>query len=236
MIIRKPKKLKVYKLNHIFTPESFIKKKNNLSILSITSNNEFQKKLKLKNNYDKNITEINETNKYNYKDLLLSKSNSKLSLKNMINNSDRKIYISNKKLLKVGENFNNKENNKVNNLFIKSSINNFPSMTKSYVSIYNSSYNDKRKKFFKKFNKNKFNLNNNFYMNNYKLLPKINGSKSKKYSLTLYEKEKKKQKDIYDEKLKEKILELEACEKKFDEEIFRTLSKLELEEKNLVEI
>ncbi len=236
MIIRKPKKLKVYKLNHIFTPESFIKKKNNLSILSITSNNEFQKKLKLKNNYDKNITEINQTDKYNYKDLLLSKSNSKLSLKNMINNSDRKIYISNKKLLKVGENFNNRENNKVNNLFIKSSINNFPSMTKSYVSIYNSSYNEKRKKFFKKFNKNKFNLNNNFYMNNYKLLPMINGSKSKKYSLTLYKKEKKKQRDIYDEKLKEKILELEACEKKFDEEILRTLSKLELEEKNLEEI
>ena len=67
----------------------------------------------------------------------------------------------------------------------------------------------------------------------YLTLPKLKDSKTKKYSLSLYNKEKQRQKERYDEKLREKLLELEECEKKFDIEIYNTLSKLNEEEKRL---
>ena len=54
--------------------------------------------------------------------------------------------------------------------------------------------------------------------------------------MSLYEKEQKKQRDKYNEKLTEKLLELEECEKKFDIEILNTLSKLNDEEQKLYEL
>ena len=90
-----------------------------------------------------------------------------------------------------------------------------------------------------KANKIKKNLFNKEYLynknKNLNLLPKLENSKSKKFSLSLYNKEKRRQRDRYNEKLKEKLLELEECEKKFDVEIFNTLSKLNDEEKRLYE-
>ena len=44
--------------------------------------------------------------------------------------------------------------------------------------------------------------------------------------MSLFEKEKKKQRDKYKEKLRVKLFELEKCEKKFDVEIYNTLNKL----------
>ena len=83
----------------------------------------------------------------------------------------------------------------------------------------------------------KKNLFNKEYLQNknnkYLTLPKLKDSKTKKYSLSLYNKEKQRQKERYDEKLREKLLELEECEKKFDIEIYNTLSKLNEEEKRL---
>ena len=85
------------------------------------------------------------------------------------------------------------------------------------------------------FNKNKTNEKDKNIFNrknkNFGLLPKLKGTKEKKFSLSLFEREKKKQRNIYKEKLREKLFELEACEKKFDVEIYNTLSKLNDEEK-----
>ena len=67
-------------------------------------------------------------------------------------------------------------------------------------------------------------------------MPKLKGSKSKKFSMSLYEKEQKKQRDKYNEKLREKLSELEECEKKFDIEILNTLFKLNDEEHKLYEL
>lgn len=50
--------------------------------------------------------------------------------------------------------------------------------------------------------------------------------------MSLYELEKKREKERYNEMLREKFLELETCEKKFDIVIKETLKKLN-EEKNL---
>ena len=54
--------------------------------------------------------------------------------------------------------------------------------------------------------------------------------------MSLFEKEKKKQRDKYKEKLRVKLFELEKCEKKFDVEIYNTLSKLNEEEKKFNKI
>jgi hypothetical protein len=70
-----------------------------------------------------------------------------------------------------------------------------------------------------------FNLKkNNFCLNEL--------SKKAKKKMTLYELEKKREKERYNEMLREKFLELETCEKKFDIVIEETLKKLN-EEKNL---
>ena len=83
----------------------------------------------------------------------------------------------------------------------------------------------------------KRNLFNKEYLHNknnkYLTLPKLKDSQIKKFSLSLYNKEKERQRESYNEKLREKLLELEECEKKFDIEIYNTLSKLNEEEKRL---
>jgi hypothetical protein len=74
-------------------------------------------------------------------------------------------------------------------------------------------------------NNNIFNLKkNNFFLKEL--------SKKTKKKMTLYELEKKREKERYNEMLQEKFLELETCEKKFDIVIEETLKKLN-EEKNL---
>ena len=57
------------------------------------------------------------------------------------------------------------------------------------------------------------------------------GAKKTKKKMTLYELEKKREKERYNEMLREKFLELETCEKKFNIVIEETLKKLN-EEKN----
>ena len=186
MIIRKPIKLKVYRLSYLYTHESYNKIKNFLLLQNLTTNYELQKKKKLNRNSDINLTET----KY-------------------------KNDISSKKSL-------TKSNIKINNLSLKNSINNIFMSHKSYFN--KNKTNEKDKNIFNQKNKN------------FGLLPKLKGTKEKKFSLSLFEREKKKQRNIYKEKLREKLFELEACEKKFDVEINNTLSKLNEEEKKFNKI
>ena len=167
MIIRKPIKLKAYRLSYIYT--------------------ELQKKKKLNRNYNINLTET----KY-------------------------KNDTSSKKIL-------TKLNIKMNTSSLKHSINSIFSPHKSYETF--KSLNDSNKNIFNKKNY----LNKNYYV----FLPKLKGTKEKKFSLSLFEKEKKKQRDKYKEKLRVKLFELEKCEKKFDVEIYNTLNKLNEEEGKL---
>ena len=113
-----------------------------------------------------------------------------------------------------------KLNIKMNTLSLKHSINNIFSPHKSYETF--KSLNERKKNIFNKKNY----LNKNYYV----FLPKLKGTKEKKFSLSLFEKEKKKQRNIYKEKLRVKLFELEKCEKKFDVEIYNTLNKLNEEE------
>jgi hypothetical protein len=106
-------------------------------------------------------------------------------------------------------------------------------MPKKIYKPINTSFNMKKPS---KSNKNFFNRKKLFNNNNYISLPKLKGSKSKKYSMSLYEKEQKKQRDKYNERLRDKLLELEECEKKFDIEIMNTLSKLNEEEHKLYDL
>ena len=213
MIIRKPIKLKAYRLSYIYNKESYNKIKNNLLLHNLTSNYDLQKKLNLKNNYDTTLTELKELST---KNSLLAKS--KLSGINPNNYSSKKSLL--------------KPKIKISNLILKNSINNLYMPKKIYKPI-NTSFNMKKPS---KSNKNFFNRKKLFNSNNYISLPKLKGSKSKKYSMSLYEKEQKKQRDKYNERLRDKLLELEECEKKFDIEIMNTLSKLNEEEHKLYDL
>ena len=208
MIIRKPIKLKAYRLSYIYKNESYSKYKNNLLLHNLTSNYDLQNKIKQKNNYDNNLTETKEQES-DYKNLLLSKS----SGINQNNSSSIKSLI--------------KPNLKMGNLILKNNIKNYSIPKKDYKTIINISNSNKSKK--------KYLYNKNYINNKYRFLPKLKGSKEKKYSMSLFEKERKDQRDRYNEKLREKLLELEECEKKFDVEIFNTLSKLNEEEHKLYE-
>ena len=186
MIIRKPTKLKEYKLSYLYTHEYYNKKKNSLLFQNITTDYEIQKKNKLNRNSDVNLTEPKYKNDKN-----------------------------SKKSLKI--------NLKLNAFSIRNSINNIFMPRESYIYFRN-----------KAIEKNKNIFNRKKYINkNYEFLPILKGTKEKKYSLSLFEKEKKKQRDKYEQKLREKLYELEACEKKFDVEIYNTLYKLNEEEKKL---
>ena len=213
MIIRKPIKLKAYRLSYIYNKESYNKIKNNLLLHNLTSNYDLQKKLNLKNDYDTNLTELKDLST---KNSLLAKS--KLSGINPNNYSSKKSLL--------------KPKIKINNMILKHSINNLYMPKKIYKPI-NTSFNMKKPS---KSNKNFFNRKKLFNNNNYISLPKLKGSKSKKYSMSLYEKEQKKQRDKYNERLRDKLLELEECEKKFDIEIMNTLSKLNEEEHKLYDL
>ena len=212
MRIRKQIKLKEYRLSYLFNNETYNKLKNNLLLHNVTSNYEQQKNIQLKNDYDTDITEI----KGIKKDLILPKTNINNIKTN--NNSLNKIFFKSKL--------------KINNLQINNSNNIFPINKKSYKTITNNNTSFNMEKI-NKSNKNLFNKKNLYNKNNCKILPRLKGSKEKKNSMNLFEREKKKQRDKYNEKLREKLLELEICEKQFDAEIYNTLSKLNEEGKKL---
>ena len=114
MIIRKPIKLKAYRLSYIYKNESYSKYKNNLLLHNLTSNYELHKKMNLKNTYNPNLTELKE---FSTKNSLLTKS--KLSGVN------QDIYSSKKSIIKPNS-------IRMDNLLIKNSINNSLMPKKSY--------------------------------------------------------------------------------------------------------
>ena len=122
----------------------------------------------------------------------------------------------------------------MNNLIISNSIKDFPLTKSSYkATTNNTSIINNKNKSNKNIFKKKYLFKKNIMNNKHILLPKIKDSKEKKYSLKLFEREQKKQRDKFNQKLRDKLLELEECEKKFDLEIMKTLSKLNDEGKRL---
>ena len=229
-MLRKNPLKKVYNFNDVFNNESHYQIKNNLLLNNLESNYEFYKQIKLKNKFDNNLTEIKEFNNKNK--LLLSKPRLSTN-KNQNYNSNKNRYGN---ILKYNSQVKLiKSKVKIDNILTKNITNNQIIPNKTYISN-NTSFNS----LFIKKNKTKKNLfnqryigNKNYIENIYRPLPILKGSKSKKYSLSLFEKEKQKQRDNYNKKLKQKLLELEECEKKFDIEIFNTLSKLNEEGQKL---
>ena len=232
MRIRNSIKLKSYKLSYIFGNDSCNKLKNNLLYQNLNSNYDLQKKVRQKYKNSTNLTEIKEIIPNNNK-ILFTKSKSKLpgNIRNLTDIKGKYDYI-----IK-----NNSQNNmikskiKMSNLLIKDFINNKSIPNQKYkIKVNNTLINMSR------INNIKKNLFNGEYLYNnnkkYNFLPKLKDSQTKKFSLSLYNKEKKKQKDKYNEKLREKLLELEECEKKFDIEILNTLAKLNEEEKKLYDV
>ena len=231
MRIRNSIKLKSYKLNYLFSNDLNNKLKNNFLYQNLNSNYDLIKKIKQKNKNNTNLTEIKEVIPHN-NNLLLTKSKSKLiNIQNLTDRKEKNDFIMKKSSL----NRLTKPKIKISNLMIKDFINDKSNSKQKYKTIINNtSINMGKTIRIKGIKKNLF---NKVYLQNknnkYLTLPKLKGSKTKKYSLSLYNKEKQRQKERYDEKLREKLLELEECEKKFDIEIFNTLSKLNEEEKRL---
>lgn len=118
-----------------------------------------------------------------------------------------------------------KEALKMNRILMKNNINNLALPKRSLINSQRN-YNNYKLNLNRLINNNIiFNLKkNNFCLNEL--------SKKAKKKMTLYELEKKREKERYNEMLREKFLELETCEKKFDIVIEDTLKKLN-EEKNL---
>ena len=231
MRIRNSIKLKSYKLNYLFSNDLNNKLKNNFLYQNLNSNYDLIKKIKQKNKNNTNLTEIKEVIPQNI-NLLLTKSKSKLiNIQNLTDRKEKNDFIMKKSSL----NRLTKPKIKISNLMIKDFINDKSNSKLKYKTIINNtSINMGKTTRIKGIKKNLFNKEYLQNKNNkYLTLPKLKDSKTKKYSLSLYNKEKQRQKERYDEKLREKLLELEECEKKFDIEIYNTLSKLNEEEKRL---
>ena len=231
MRIRNSIKLKSYKLKYLFSNDLNNKLKNNFLYQNLNSNYDLIKKIKQKNKNNTNLTEIKEVIPHN-NNLLLTKSKSKLiNIQNLTDRKEKNDFIMKKSSL----NRLTKPKIKISNLMIKDFINDKSNSKLKYKTIINNtSINMGKTIRIKGIKKNLFNKEHSQNKNNkYLTLPKLKDSKTKKYSLSLYNKEKQRQKERYDEKLREKLLELEECEKKFDIEIYNTLSKLNEEEKRL---
>ena len=232
--MRQSIKLKTYKLSEIFGNDFSNKLKNNFIFQNLSTNYEIQTQTKLNNKYNTNLTEIKEVNPI--KNLIIAKSKPKLNTYYLINNfnKDNYNYFGKNHLYKSMI----KPKIKMNNTLIKNSINNLSIPKKSNKNIINkTSFNTNNNNKIKKNLINAHYLDNKKYINKkYNILPKVKGIKSKNIMISLYEKEKKKQRNKFNEKLREKLLELEECEKKFDVEIFNTLSKLNDEEKRLYDV
>ena len=228
---------------------------------NISNSNNYisQNKNILNKNYEANSTEIHENNKTNKsyhknRQYIFNNNNNKNKDLFCINKDNRlylyKTFDNNigSKCFSVPQtlNYYGKDNIKVNaakavmkmnNILLKKNINNLslPKKPSFNISIKNKDkitkpVNDKKHINIKKLNfylKNK-NFKNFFFIN----LNKNNNS-NKKSKHILYEKEKKKERNKYNQMLLEKFMELEACEKKFDHVIEDTLQKLNKEELNL---
>lgn len=125
---------------------------------------------------------------------------------------------------------------KMNNILLKKSVNNLSKPINLFY--YITPLNKGKNKFkiistedFGDFDfKNSNNKNRKMFIFNYKKCFKSN-SKSKKCSL--YEREKVKTKRKYNQMIKQKFIELDSCEKKFDVVITKTLKKLNEAEETL---
>ena len=217
------------------------KNKNILSKNFETNSTEIHDNYKINISYHKNRQYIlNNNNKKN--DLFYINKDNRLYLYKTFDNNARSKCFSVTQTL----NYYGKDNIKVNaakavmkmnNILLKKNINNLslPKKPSFNISIKNKDkitkpVNDKKHINIKKLNfylKNK-NFKNFFFIN----LNKNNNS-NKKSKHILYEKEKKKERNKYNQMLLEKFMELEACEKKFDHVIEDTLQKLNKEELNL---
>ena len=208
------------------------------------------------------LNEINEANKIDnssfnktyLKTNPLSKKNGSINEKiinKSINKSENKYYLSKNKKNKIEflKSFDNgmkcfsvpqtlnyygknnikvkatKEVLKMNRILMKNNINNLALPKRSLINSLRN-YNDY------KLNLNRL-INNNIIFHLKKNNFCVNAlSKKTKKIMTLYELEKKREKERYNEMLRAKFLELETCEKKFDIVIEETLKKLN-EEKDL---
>ena len=254
MKIRNNIKLKSFKLNKIIGDETEIKnnkkillcKHFNTNIYNSQKKNKFKineeinstetpesRNIKINKDFNKNNNNIINTNIKNL--LLLNKINKNYLQRTFNDNFNNNCFSVPQTLNYYGRiNIKSKATNavyKMNKFLMKknidhlslpkSPIDNFKNNKNKYYS-YNI-FNDKRIPNMKKMN---FVLcNNNKY-------PK---KKERKF-LSLFEKEKVRQRERYQRILKEKFVELETCEKKFNFVIENTLLKLNEEEKNLYKL
>ena len=254
MKIKRNIKLKSFKLNKIIYNSIEAKsKKSNFWLNNLTTNifNSQNEKI-FKNNYDINSTE----NTYNSKNKIKLNNISNNNIKNFLslnkemkinfpldNNIGNKCFSVPQTLNYYGRN-NIKINaanavKKMNKLLLKKNINYLSLPKNPFINITVK----QNKNIFNSFNKSDKKIinmkKNNFLLNDKKnkyidyYLNDLDEIKIKRKKISLYEKEKKREKDKYNKMLKEKFKELEACEKKFDIVIDNTLLKLNNEEKNL---
>ena len=176
-----------------------------------------------------NITNYNKNNKLFY----LNNKNKRINLyksfnTNNSNNITLKCFSVPQTLNYYGQNYikRNVENvvMKMNKLLLRNKMNelSLPKNPNSNIFI------KENKKFFK--NKKTMNIRKNILGNDFFI--DLNKTK-KKNKISLYELEKKRQKEKYQKILMDKFAELEECEKKFNIVIEDTLIKLNDEEKNL---
>ena len=257
MQIRNNTKLKSLKLSKIINNEIQPKYKNlklNLPLYqSLTSNLQKNNRYKTKKNVTINSTDIQERTNYNIKNpnkfnkqsniLSLNDKNINSNLFKSLNSNNTNIAnsISNSigaKCFSVPQTLNYYGRNNIkrkaanvvirmNKILLKNNINHLSLPKNPNSNIL--------------WKENNNNANNKKMINMKKnILRKkdffIDENKSAKRKISLYELEKKRQKDKYNKILLDKSAELEACEKKFNIVIENTLMKLNNEEKNLYKL
>ena len=255
MKIRNNIKLKSFKLNKIINDEMEIKNNKKIPLYkSLNSNlynsqnknifkindeinsteNPESKKIKLKigkNDFNKNNPYIINNN---VKSLLLWNKKNKINLKKAFNNTN---CFSVPQTLNYYGRFNIKSKatnvvNKMNKFLMKENINHlsFPKHpNNNFINNFSNNFNEKRI-----FNMKKMNFA--FKNNKYQDFIDLDSNRKERKKLSLFEKEKVRQRQRYQKILKEKFVELEACEKKFNIVIENTLLKLNEEEKNLYKL
>ena len=231
-----------FKTNYFNNHNNIFIKDYNINSTEIQEKNPINKNENKKKKF--NYSSNNKKNTYKNKTLLNFNKNSKIYLfKSFDNNNITGNCFSVPQTLNYyGRNIikSNAANAvmKMNNFLLKNKINvlSLPKNPK-----INTSFKQYKNKFnsFNKLNDNKvFNMKKNNFLfseDNEKyqdyFLNEIIKNKRKKISL--FEKEKKRQRERYNNILKDKFAELEACEKQFNIVIENTLQKLNDEEKNL---
>ena len=257
MQIRNNTKLKSLKLSKIINNEIQPKYKNlklNLPLYqSLTSNLKKNNRYKTKKNVTINSTDIQERTNYNIKNpnkfnkqsniLSLNDKNINSNLFKSLNSNNTNIAnsISNSigaKCFSVPQTLNYYGRNNIkrkaanvvirmNKILLKNNINHLSLPKNPNSNIL--------------WKENNNNANNKKMINMKKIILRkkdffIDENKSEKKKISLYELEKKRQKDKYNKILLDKFAELEACEKKFNIVIENTLMKLKKKEKNLYKL